>query len=338
LVSTWETQRGHKGRWKRHRRKRSPVQIFAVVTVAVVAVGLGGRLAWQAMQARSGAGSVLFGAPVAPEDNVAGVPWQRDVMNSLDAGSRDAATGNLTAAEVDVDRAESIITASRLNSRKAKPEFFLDSLGGLDRIWNQDPDNSILFQHVTQARIELAALRSAQSGTLADAHDDAASIISPPPPALTAAAASANPASGSAAAATAPPASKNAPAGASRVSIGAPRNIDANSTLDPQTLRGNYLDATLMPETAEILLPPAARSLTDNIHVADLTIAGAAQTLDGIRWSNVTFIGTRLRYEGGEVDLDNVRFIRCTFGFTTDERGASLANAIAMGETTFRSE
>jgi hypothetical protein len=49
----------------------------------------------------------------------------------------------------------------------------------------------------------------------------------------------------------------------------------------------------------------------------------------------VTFVGTRLRYEGGEVSLQNVRFTNCTFGFSTNDRGARLADAIALGQRSF---
>jgi hypothetical protein len=87
----------------------------------------------------------------------------------------------------------------------------------------------------------------------------------------------------------------------------------------------------LMPSSAEILEPPSSRLFVDNVRVENLTLGGAAQTLDGMHWKNVTFIGTRLRYEGGEVDLQNVHFIRCTFGLTTDERGTRIATAVALG-------
>ena len=105
--------------------------------------------------------------------------------------------------------------------------------------------------------------------------------------------------------------------------------------LDAATANGNYVDATLMPETAEIILPPATRIFADDVRVQGLTFEGASQTLDGIHWKNVTFINTRLRYEGGQVSLNNVRFVRCTFGFSSDERGARLASAIALGQTSF---
>jgi len=118
------------------------------------------------------------------------------------------------------------------------------------------------------------------------------------------------------------------------VGIGAPRTIARDSLLDPKSLGGKILDATLMPASAEILEPPASRLFVDNVRVENLTIAGATQTLDGMHWKNVTFMGTRLRYEGGEVDLENMHFVRCKFGFTTDERGVRLANTIALGQTS----
>ena len=89
-----------------------------------------------------------------------------------------------------------------------------------------------------------------------------------------------------------------------------------------------------MPPTAEILEPPSSRLFVDDVRVENLAIAGGTQTLDGMHWKNVIFIGTRLRYEGGEVDLQNVRFVHCMFGFTTDGRGARIASAIAAGKTT----
>ena len=112
--------------------------------------------------------------------------------------------------------------------------------------------------------------------------------------------------------------------------LSSPRRIAANQVLNPATLGGKYLDATQLPELSEILAPPNSRAFADKIRVENLAITGAAQTLDGIRWRNVTFIGTHLRYEGGELSLENVRFVRCRFGLPEDERGNRIANAIAL--------
>jgi hypothetical protein len=240
------------------------------------------------------------GAPVDATSTEA-APWQRDFAYALASARTDATTGNIAAAEISVDRAESFVTVARLQSLAAQPEFITYALSELDEILNQRPDDSRLLEHVTLARIALAELESSlapggPSGDQIAAVDDSR---------------------------------------AKHVAINAPREIAAGQTLDRRAFGGSYLDATLMPDTAEILLPPYSRAFVDNIRVENLTIAGASQTLDGIRWRNVTFIGTRLRYEGGELDLQNVRFVRCRFGFPADARGAALANAIATGHKTF---
>jgi hypothetical protein len=210
----------------------------------------------------------------------------RDFGDSLDAGERAAGSGNLSAAEIDVDRAESFITIAGLEHRPAPPDFFQSASAQLDRVARLSPDQHF-FEHITSARVELAALRSAQE--------------MPP----------------------------SEPAGGSFL-LYSPRHIAANQTLDPATLRGKYLDGKSLPELSEILVPPTSRALADNVRVENLTLAGAAQTLDGIHWRNVTFIGTRLRYEGGGLSLQNVRFVRCRFGLPNDQRGARIAGAIAL--------
>jgi len=126
---------------------------------------------------------------------------------------------------------------------------------------------------------------------------------------------------------TAPP---PPPPSGGRIMLNSPRRIAANQALDPATLDGGYLDATLLPELSEILALPTSRDFADKIRVENLTIAGAAQTLDGIRWRNVTFVGTHLRYQGGELSLENVRFVRCRFGLPQDDRGARISSAIAL--------
>jgi hypothetical protein len=115
-----------------------------------------------------------------------------------------------------------------------------------------------------------------------------------------------------------------------RIVMDAPHHIAAKQVLNPRTVGGKYLDATPLPELSEIFLPPSPRALADNVRVEDLTIVGAAQTLDGIRWRNVTFVNTHLRYQGGGLSLENVRFIRCRFGLPYDARAARIANTIAL--------
>jgi hypothetical protein len=282
--------------------------MYARIAIPLLLVLLIGRLVWRTgSHDSSHATAGGLGPTLGPSTEA----WQRDVDESLANSLREAESGNITAATVSVDRAESLITAARLQSFEAKPEFFLDTNAMLDRVIEQHAQEATLFDHVTQARISLAELRSSLPPT------GTASVPSQP-------------------GATAQQSRDLAPNldsyGAIR--IGAPRQIAANEILNGRSLGATYLDATLMPDTSEVLMPPTTRSFADGIRVEDITIEGASQTLDGIHWRNVTFIGTRLRYESGDLDLQNARFVRCRFGFPSDDRGARLAAAIALGESS----
>lgn len=272
--------------------------VYARIAVPILLILLIGRLAWQSMHSIRGASRSAAHAGATLASSAAPVaPWQRDFAESLEESSQDIGQGNITAAEFAVDRAESILTAARLQGLDAQPAFFASALAALDRVVQQRPQDERFFDHVTQARVSLAELRSSSGAPNSLVAIDVAADSHP-------------------------------------IRIAAPREIAANETLDLHWLGGNYLDATLMPDTAEVLLPPASRSPMDNIRVENITIEGAAQTLDGIHWRNVTFIGTRLRYESGALDLDNVHFVRCRFGVPSDDRGARLATALALGQSS----
>jgi hypothetical protein len=61
-----------------------------------------------------------------------------------------------------------------------------------------------------------------------------------------------------------------------------------------------------------------------------MTFVGASQTLDGIHWENVIFINTRVKYLGGEVALNKVLFVNCTFELPQGPRGEKIANYVAQ--------
>lgn len=300
-------------------RGRSPWPRYLSWVVVIVALALLGRLAWQGSRyvlRPERPPTVTQAVATGPGNNQpAFAPWERDVLISLDNGVQDAGAGRMVAAEMDVDRAASLATAMRLESRAAQADFFGASLAELDRVLAARPDDVRMADHVTQVRIVLAELRSSQNGVAeTQAPSDGVAPVS--------------------AATTATGTKRDA----KHVSMDAPREVAADSVLDAATLGGKYLDATFMPDTSEILLPPATRAFADNVRVEGVTIAGAAQTLDGIHWRNVTFVGTHLRYEGGALDLQNVHFVNCRFGFPSDEGGARLANAIALGQTSITIE
>jgi hypothetical protein len=304
-LGTWNAPSGYSRHRHRSRGRRAPsasAPAYVRYAVMLVAAVLVVTLAWRGVRwtmhppHRQPIYAPMLDASAPADANSADASsWEREFSYALASALTDAEAGNISAAEISVDRAENFVTIARLQSRTAEPETFVLALAQLDRILQQRPDDPRLLEHVTLARISLAEMASAQNTVRAS------------------------------------------PAGAqsTHVSISGPREVAAGETLDRKSFGGGYLDASVMPDTAEILLPPYTRAFTDNIRVEDLTIEGAAQTLDGIRWRNMTFIGTRLRYEGGELDLQNVHFLRCRFGFPSDDRGARLADAIALGHTSF---
>ena len=277
-------------RRRRHRRHHRSRSIFsgrgtqyAQWTVVILAAALLGRLVWQGMY------SVLHpmrtqvatqSAPLSADGRplpVDAVPWQRDVLESIEESRAAAQNGNITNAEVAADRAASTMVVARLRSQIATPDFFTVASTALDRALQSQPGNDRLLTHVTDARIELAQLRTWETALPAGSSDVATKspLNSPDAGDLPF---SQNSAQGTAGAATA---SHEIPG---HISVQTPRTLAANLTLTPQMLGGNYLDATLMADSSEILLPPSSRLMTDNVGISDLTISGAAQTLDNMHW------------------------------------------------------
>lgn len=342
----WDTPSGRQRRWgRRHDGRYFDMPAWAGYIIVVCAVVLCGEMIWQGVQwvrraappsanavqgaiagGRDAAGANLAransetnsGATRTANGASAAAPaWQNDALQSFAAGLHDATGGNITAAEMDLDRGAELIAEARARAGQATPDFFSASVEMLNRVLRGHESNARLEEHSTLARIELAQLRSAQ-GELDGVGAAGAQPAGDP-----------NTAGGSGAAQA-----KDAPSAA----IYAPRSIAANETLNPAALGAEILDARMMPDASEILLPPSTRAFEDNVHVDHLRLEGAAQTLDGIHWSNVVFADTRVRYEGHGLDLEKVKFVRCTFGFPVDERGARLANAIALGQTSIAME
>ncbi|HYL68813.1 MAG TPA: hypothetical protein VEX69_06585, partial [Candidatus Limnocylindria bacterium] len=289
----WNIPSGRTRRWTRRKDPRGRMPVWARYAMTILLLSLCGTLTW--IKTARYYGIARRSAPVetstpALSAQPATSVWQRDVANSLEGAVHEAGAGNITQAEVGIDRAAALVTAAKFRSESAPPDFFEITITQLDRAVAAAPANARLAEHAAQMRVELAQLRSALH---------------------------------------APPAESGIQ---TKVAINSPRSLARDSTLDPTSFGGNFLDATMMASSAEILEPPFSRLFVDNVRVQNLTLAGAAQTLEGIHWNNVTFLGTRLRYQGGEVDLKNVHFVRCTFGFADGDRSARLATAIALDQ------
>jgi hypothetical protein len=328
--------------------------------VALGMIAVGAFMSWETLryfmqmyahrESPASASSAAGGASSSPRPAATQTaPWQEDVLSDFEHAAQSAKSGDVTNAEMLVDQAASEMEDARVQSELASSDFFSRASAELDGILKAEPVSAAdmapgmtigrLFEHVTQARIEVAEMRSMQepmppgsalavsvlaNAAGADAEQGALKVSS--------AGATSDSQPLNLDASASPPIPK-LPAG--HVIVNDPRELTANQEVDPALVGGSFLDASLMPDEVEILLPPEARKFSDNVRVENLTLAGASQTLDGIHWRNVTFIGTRLRYEDGQLDLHNVRFVHCTFGFPSDQRGASIANTIALGQTSF---
>ncbi len=345
---------------------------YGAAIIALLILGMGGVTAWLAAKYFLGiskAGSSrTHAAPTAVVDPALRTPpWVQDVLGAFENATQKAKIGDVTGAEVQVDGAIAEMEAMRVRSASVPSDFFARASSELDDILKTElapgvvadkPDTDAprtdgasdmaassratppdtpagrLLQHVTQARVELAALRSWQETI--PPHSELALDVEEDVERSAEQAGAARYVNGAQADAGRDPLATGGklklPAG--HVDIEAPRELERNTLLDPASLHAIFLDASLMPDTSEILLPPESREFSDNVRVENLMIAGASQTLDGIHWHNVTFIGTRLRYEDGPLDLQNVRFIHCTFGFPSDQRGAALAGMIALDGTS----
>jgi hypothetical protein len=300
------------------------------VAVVALATTLVATLVWQGVKrlldpAKMAGNETSHFYVTPPSDRQGVAAWQTALSDALEQAVAQGVGGNVTAAEMQTDRAATILMTTRMRSEPAASDFFDPTVRKLDRVLQSHPDNQRLIEHVTLARIELAQLRSAQPDVPAGGESRATKSGTASPAASSSPEVLAGPG-------VQAPHAVNIPG---HVLLAAPRALSAKELLDAAALGGNYIDATLMPDTSEVLLVPATRVMADGVRVEGLTIAGASQTLDGIGWKDVTFVGTRLRYEGGEVSLQNVRFKNCTFGFSTNDRGARLADAIALGQRSF---
>jgi hypothetical protein len=125
-----------------------------------------------------------------------------------------------------------------------------------------------------------------------------------------------------------------------KVSVGEPITSQALSgtavyrtshqlTLAPQTALqapGSVVDGSTLPSGTDVLEPASGSQAKNSNSISGLTLSGVTQTLDGIEWKNVTFVNSRIRYRGGDVRLDNVHFVHCTFEVPSNNRGSQMAD------------
>jgi hypothetical protein len=269
----WDTPSGRDRRWERRKRGFAPAPMYVRLAVVALATTLLATLVWQGVKRlldpAKMAGSESPHFYVTPPSDRAGVAaWQTALSDALEQAVAQGVGGNITAAEMQTDRATTILMTTRMQGQAAPPDFFDHTVRSLDRVLRSHPDNERLIEHVTLARIELAQLRSAQPDLAAGGDSPTTKVGSASPAASVSPDIIAGPG-------VQAPHAVNIPG---HVIFAAPRALSANELLDPAALRGNYIDATLMPDTSEVLLVPATRVMADGVRVGGLTIAGGCVT------------------------------------------------------------
>jgi hypothetical protein len=91
---------------------------------------------------------------------------------------------------------------------------------------------------------------------------------------------------------------------------------------------GGYFDVS--PVSGDAFIVGAGRAPSSLPYIQDVFIRGGMQKLDGFQWKHVTFIGAHIAYKGGEVKLENVTFVNCTFDLPKDQRGSKVAQYVAL--------
>ena len=162
----WDTPSGRDRRWVRRRTGIAPAPLYARVAVVLLALALMATLAWQGAQrllnpAKMSGGDTTHFFTQPPSDRAVASEWQTSVSAALEEAAEQGAS-NVTAAEIQADRAAAMLTGARMQDQAATADFFERTVVELDRVLRTHPDNDRLLEHVTLARIELAQLRSAQ--------------------------------------------------------------------------------------------------------------------------------------------------------------------------------
>lgn len=126
----------------------------------------------------------------------------------------------------------------------------------------------------------------------------------------------------------------NTPIESSQVAMTAIYRPTASAMLAPNAsvqAQGAVIRGADLPQGADFLRPTGSSFAANGNSIEGLDFDGVTQTLDGIAWKNVVFVNTHIRYHGGDLKLDHVRFVHCTFEMPQGARGMQLANYAALG-------
>lgn len=93
---------------------------------------------------------------------------------------------------------------------------------------------------------------------------------------------------------------------------------------------GAAIDGSAIPRTSDMLTPRSMQLSKNRNEVEGLTLIGASQDLGGIFWNHVTFLNERIKYSGGSLRLEHVRFVNCTFEIAHHPESSKILEYAAL--------
>jgi hypothetical protein len=90
------------------------------------------------------------------------------------------------------------------------------------------------------------------------------------------------------------------------------------------------VDGSAIPSGTDAVRTSSGTLAQNANSISGVTLNDVTQTLDGVEWKDVTFVNSRIRYHGGDLKMENVHFVHCTFEVPVNPRGAQLADYAAL--------
>ena len=116
-----------------------------------------------------------------------------------------------------------------------------------------------------------------------------------------------------------------------QVKVEKPHSITVEAaTIDKSTFPGSVFVAAPTAQPFNFFETPFFRRLANAPHMVSVGFMFGMQELDGFHWDGVAFENTLIRYEGGELELNNTRFINCTFELSDNPRSAKVATYVTL--------
>jgi hypothetical protein len=218
----------------------------------------------------------------------------RDLVHDLLASAaKDEQSGNSSKAEKTLTIIPVLLRRAKNDGVPAPPAYFTSSIDALNSLQSKT-SSAQLVQDVRRSRIEFAEYRSKLSPSILP-DPKATYVLIPERP---------------------------------------PFNLSQGpGSFQFDVSYGLVIDLKNVPPGQSILAPgdpPFFSGVKTDNPDRPIFMMNGTQPLDNMDWINVVFSHMHIRYSGGHVTLQNVRFVDCTFDFAQSAQSDQLANYVAL--------